>query len=62
MCYAHLSPAFLFAEVGLRDSPAPPKTKSTRATFVEGDQRGAKMVKFPRELAPQTGLDQQPSR
>ena len=40
MRYAHLSPAFLSAEVGLLDPPAPPTSQiekgKKRATFVEG--------------------------
>ena len=50
MRYAHLSPAFLSAEVGLLDPP-PPKAKSKRARkgqrSSKGYQRGAKVVKFP---------------
>ena len=53
MRYAHLSPAFLSAEVGLLDPPAPPKAKSKRARkgqrSSKGYQRGAKVVKFPKE-------------
>ena len=53
MRYAHLSPAYLSAEVGLLDPPAPPKAKSKRARkgqrASKGDQRGAKVVKFPKE-------------
>ena len=53
MRYAHLSPAFLSAEVGLLDPPAPPKAKSKRARkgqrSSKGYQRGAKVVKFPNE-------------
>ncbi len=43
MRYAHLSPAFLSAEVGLLDPPAPPKAKSKRARkgpFKDGSGRG----------------------
>ena len=51
MRYAHLSPAFLSAEVGLLDPPcAADKAKiekgKKRATFVEGGSRGAKVVEF----------------
>jgi hypothetical protein len=53
MRYAHLSPAFLSAEVGLLDPPAPPTAKSKRARkgqrSSKGDQRGAKVVKFSKE-------------
>ncbi len=53
MRYAHLSPAFLSAEVGLLDPPAPPKPKSKRARkgqrASKGDPRGAKVVKFQKE-------------
>jgi integrase len=53
MRYAHLSPAFLSAEVGLLDPPAPAKAKSKRARKGQRastrDQRGAKVVKFPNE-------------
>ena len=48
-----LSPAFLSAEVGLLDPPTPPKSNSKRARkgqrASKGDQRGAKVVKFPNE-------------
>ena len=61
MRYAHLSPAFLSAEVGLRYPPAPPKAKSKRARKGQrrskGDQRGAKAMKFPNEkMASQAGF------
>ena len=40
MRYAHLSPAFLSAEVGLLDPPAPPKAKSKRARKGQRRRRG----------------------
>ena len=43
MRYAHLSPAFLSAEVGLLDPPAPPKAKSKRA---RKGQRSSKASPF----------------
>jgi hypothetical protein len=53
MRYAHLSPAYLSAEVGLLDPPALRKAKSKRARKGQRastrDQRGAKVVKFPNE-------------
>ena len=54
MRYAHLSPAFLSAEVGLLDPPAPRKSKSKRARkgqrSSKRDRGGAKVVKFPKEV------------
>jgi len=48
-----LSPAFLSAEVGLLDPPELPKSKSKRAKkghrSSKRDQRGAKVVKFPKK-------------
>jgi integrase len=53
MRYAHLSPAFLSAEVSLLDPPASRNAKSKRARKGQRppkrDQRGAKVVKFPKE-------------
>ena len=52
MRYAHLSPAYLSAEVGLLDAPAPARPsgpqrarKGQRAS--KGVPRPAKVVKFP---------------
>ncbi len=54
MRYAHLSPAFLSAEVGLLDPPAPPKPKSKRTRKGQRpsktDRGGAKVGKFPKEI------------
>ena len=71
MRYAHLSPAYLSAEVGLLDAPPtpPPQTGEApaekRATkgqrAAKRDRRPAKVVEFPKRLAPQAGFDQQPS-
>ena len=53
MRYAHLSPAFLSAEVGLLDPPAPKKPRAKRARkgqrASKRDLRKAKVVKFPKE-------------
>jgi hypothetical protein len=56
MRYAHLSPAYLFAEVGLLDQPAPTSPRPVEATSPERakkgrrastrDRRPAKVVKF----------------
>ena len=58
MRYAHLSPAYLSAEVSLLDPPAsaPPLTPHTEKRAGKGlrptkrDQRPAKVVKFPRGI------------
>ncbi len=54
MRYAHLSPAFLSAEVGLLDSDPPTETKSKRARKGQRpstrDRRGAKAVGIPKEI------------
>ena len=68
MRYAHLSPAYLSAEVGLLDAtptPTPPLTvgAASRKTARKGrrsperDQRPAKVVELPKRLAPQVGLE-----
>ena len=54
MRYAHLSPAYLSAEVGLLDAPPPqPPPSSERATKGQRASKavppGAKIVKFPKE-------------
>jgi hypothetical protein len=53
MRYAHLSPAYLSAEVGLLDAPAPPPSterakKGQRAA--KSDPKPAKGVKFPKKI------------
>src|SRR5882762_5393566 len=53
MRYAHLSPAYLFAEVGLLDAPVPPPsteraTKGQRAS--KAVRRRAKVVEFPKGI------------
>jgi len=54
MRYAHLSPAFLSAEVGLLDPPAPRKSKSKRAKkgqrSSKRDRGEAKVVKFRKKV------------
>jgi integrase len=51
MRYAHLSPAYLSAEVGLLDAPAPPPPSTERATkgqrASKAVPRPAKVVEFP---------------
>ncbi len=61
MRYAHLSPAFLSAEVGLLDPPAPPKPNR------KGQEKGNVLQRriearrrwgnFRRKLAPQVGFE-----
>jgi hypothetical protein len=66
MRYADLSPAYLSAEVGLLDAPVatpPPVAPHTAKRARKGqraaksDQRLAKVVEFPNELAPRAGLE-----
>jgi integrase len=53
MRYAHLSPAYLSAEVGLLDAPVPPAPGGERATkgqrASKGVRRPAKVVEFPKK-------------
>jgi hypothetical protein len=62
MRYAHLSPAFLFAEAGLRDSPAPPKTKSNKGNVRRTGSAWGESGEIPEGLAPQAGLEPTPLR
>jgi hypothetical protein len=54
MRYAHLSPAYLSAEVGLLDAPMQPAPRPERATkgqrAAKGVRRPAKVVEFPRKI------------